>query len=102
MASKSKVNRAPRAASDRPLVRYRRRSEPQAPREALSKISKSIASRDFPENQAHFSWPMASEIGRIRAAEAILDSILTIVRPEGHLSRGRSLSTARLAIIAPI
>jgi hypothetical protein len=103
IASRSTVRRAPSAASDLPLVRSKSRTEPQAPREALSNSSKSNASLDsFPWNQDHFSCPMASEIGKMSAADATLDKIVITVSPRGHFPRGSSLRIASIAMMAPI
>jgi hypothetical protein len=102
IASRSTVRRAPSAASDLPLVRISSKTEPQAPRDALSKISKSKASFDsLPWNQDHLSCPIASEIGSISAPDAILDRTVVIVRPAGHFPRDWSFKTASIAIIAP-
>jgi hypothetical protein len=45
---------------------------------------------------------MASEIGRMSAADAILDRIVITVSPRGHFPRGWFLRTASIAIMAPI
>jgi hypothetical protein len=103
IASRSIVNRAPSAARDLPLVRSKSRTDPQAPLDALSNISKSNASLEsFPWNQDHFNCPIASEIGKMRAADAILESIVMTVRPRVHFPSGWSWRHARVAMIAPV
>lgn len=46
--------------------------------DALSNISKSHMVLDL-LNQFHFSWPSASDVGTIKAAEATLPSALVYV-----------------------
>ena len=102
IASRSTVSRAPSAASDFPLVRIKSSTEPQAPLDALSNISKSKASLDsLPWNQDHFSWPIASEIGRMSVADAIFDNTVMTVSPSDHFPSGWSFSETSIAMIAP-
>lgn len=75
---------APRAASDRPLVRKRSIAAPQGPLEALSKISKSHMALVL-WNQFYFSCPRASVVGTISAAEATFPSTFAKVRSSPDL-----------------
>lgn len=101
VASMRRVKSAPNAANDRPFVRNSNRKESQAPRDALSKTSKSIISFDVLSlNHDHFSWPTASDTGKIKAEDATLDRIFTTVRACGRWLNGRSLEDRRILMIA--
>jgi len=62
VAKRRRVKIAPSPACVFPFVRKRSKNDPQAPRDTLSKISKSIISFGFfPLNHIHFSCPIAPE-----------------------------------------
>lgn len=121
IASSKTIKITPRAAKGLPFVRKRRSTAPNGPLQfqhsdqscthaailepthldALSNVSKSHIALDL-LNEFHLSWPSASEVGTIKAAEAILPRALVYVRRLPACAIGFSLRCAYIMMVTLI